>query len=152
MFKNKLFNMTLIIFIGITLLGGVSYFLWKTTFAPTAAGEEKEVVVEEKILTADEVVEQSVTTDVITTNIQPKGYIVVQFGILLDSKKAKEELEKRNVQVRSIIISELASLSQDELKGSEGINRLEALLMNRVNEILLDGKVQRIYTIDLKLQ
>ncbi|WP_025027650.1 flagellar basal body-associated FliL family protein [Caldalkalibacillus mannanilyticus] len=151
MFKNKLFNMALIIMIGITLLGGVSFVLWKTTFAPTTGAAQEEVI-EERKLTADELVEYMVTTDVITTNISPKGYIVVQFGILLDGKKAKAEFEKRNVQVRSIIISELASLTHADLEGSAGINRLEAILMNRFNEIMLDGKVQSIYTVDLKLQ
>jgi flagellar FliL protein len=150
MFKNKLFNMALIILIGITLLAGISFFLYKTTFATDAPTETEKK--EEKILTADQHAEQSVTTDVITTNLSSKGYIVVQFGILLDSKKTKEEFEKRNVQVRAIIISELSSLTQEQLKGSEGINRLEAILMNRFNEILINGKVQNIYTIDLKFQ
>jgi flagellar FliL protein len=141
--------MSLIILIGITLLGGIAFVLWKTTFATVAPTEQ---AVNEKKLSADEMVAQSVNTESITTNLFTQDYIVIQFNILLDSPKSKEEFEKRMVEARAIIISVLSSMTPEELKGEEGINRLEAVLMTRFNEILQDGKVVRVLTIDRKIQ
>lgn len=148
MFNNKLFNMSLIILIGITLLGGIAFVLWKTTF-PTVINEQP---VEEQKLSADEMLSLSVTTDVITTNLYSKDYIVIQFSILLDNKEAKLEFEKRLVQARAIIISVLSSQTAEDLRGTEGIDRLNAILMNRFNEILQNGKVDEVIIIDLKIQ
>lgn len=141
--------MSLIILIGITLLGGIAFVLWKTTFAPVAPTEQ---AVSEKKLSADEMVAQSVNTESITTNLFTQDYIVIQFNILLDSPESKEEFEKRMVEARAIIISVLSSMTPEDLKGEEGINRLEAILMTRFNEILQDGKVVRVLTIDRKIQ
>lgn len=148
MFNNKLFNMSLIILIGITLLGGIAFVLWKTTF-PTVINEQP---VEEQKLSADEMLSLSVTTDVITTNLYSKDYIVIQFSILLNNKEAKLEFEKRLVQARAIIISVLSSQTAEDLRGTEGIDRLNAILMNRFNEILQNGKVDEVIIIDLKIQ
>jgi flagellar FliL protein len=151
MFKNKLFNMTLIIFIGISLLGAITFVLWKYTFAPTT-GSEGGVVVEEK-LSADEIIEQSVTTEEIITNLYDNNdYLVIKLEILLDSVETKEELEKRMGQANAIIISELSALTKENLKGPDGINRLEAILMNRFNDILDTGKVKRVLTIKRQFQ
>lgn len=140
--------MSLIILIGITLLGGIAFVLWKTTF-PTAFSDQP---VEEHILSADEMLALRVTTDVITTNLYSKDYIVIQFSILLDNKEAKLEFEKRLVQARSIIISVLSSQTAEDLRGTEGIDRLNAILMNRFNDILQNGTVDEVIIIDLKIQ
>lgn len=146
MFKNKLVNMSIIILIGITLLGVVVVVLWNSTFATI------EQPIEPKLISADEMVKLRVYTEEITTNLFTKDYIVVEFSILLNNIKAKEELAKRNPEVKSIIISTLSSLTPDDLKGEEGINRLEAALMNRFNEILHEGKAIRVLTTTFKIQ
>lgn len=149
MFKNKLVNMSIIILIGITLLGIVVVVLWNSTFTSLT---DEEPIVEPKLISADETVELSVETEPITTNLYTRDYVVVQFSILLDNKKAKVELEKRAPEVKAIIISTLASLTPDDLKGEEGLNHLEAILMNRFNEILHEGKAIRVLTTDFKIQ
>lgn len=141
--------MSLIILIGLTLLGGIAFVLWKTTFPITVIDDQP---VEEKRLSADEMLALRVNTDVITTNLYSKDYIVIQFSILLDNKEAKLEFEKRLVQARAIIISVLSSQTAEDLKGTEGIDRLNAILMNRFNEVLQTGKVEEVIIIDLKIQ
>lgn len=150
MFKNKLVNMSIIILIGITLLGIVVIVLWNSTFIGFTTAEQS--VIEPRTLSANETVELSVETEPITTNLYNRDYVVVQFSILLDNKRAKEELEKRNPEVKAIIISTLASLTPEDLQGGEGLNHLEALLMNRFNEILHEGKAIRVLTTDFKIQ
>ena len=149
MFKNKLVNMSIIILIGITLLGIVVIVLWNSTFTGLTA---EQPVVEPRTLSASETAELSVETESITTNLYNRDYVVVQFNILLDNKKAKEELEKRTPEVKAIIISTLASLTPEDLQGAEGLNHLEALLMNRFNEILHEGKAIRVLTTAFKIQ
>lgn len=108
--------------------------------------------VEYQTISADELVELSVETDEITTNLLTDNFIVTQFSVTLDSKKTKEEFEKRLKQARSTIISVLASMTPDDLKGEEGVNHLEAVLMQRFNDFLQEGKVIKVATIDRKIQ
>ncbi len=144
MFQNKLFNMALIIVISIALLGVVTFVLWQTYIAPsTHASAEKPA---EKVLTADEMAEYTVDTGEITTNLATNNFIIVRFSITADSKKGKEELEKRMPQVNQIIIKALAGLTPDDLKGTEGLNKLEAKIMNQISAIMQEGKIVEVIT------
>ncbi|GAA0365116.1 flagellar basal body-associated FliL family protein [Bacillus horti] len=144
---NKLFNMSLIILIGIALLGAVAVVLWQTTVSG-----QREVIVDENRLSADQFLAQSVQTEEITTNLKTNNFIIVKFNVLMDSKKSKEEFEKRAAQAQSIIISTLSSLSPEELQGEEGIQLLEELLIEGFNEVMQLGRVIGVRTIDLKIQ
>lgn len=141
--------MSLIILIGITLLAAVAFVLWNTTFS--ASGQQRNTL-DETQLSADEFVAQSVQTEEITTNLKNKGFIIVQFNVLLESKKTKEEFEKRNLQAKKLIIATLAELTLEELQGNEGIEKLEELLKKEFNEILQTGEVISVHTIDRKIQ
>lgn len=146
MFQNKLFNMALIIIISITLIGAVTFVLWQYYFSPdakTAAAVGHEEV---KPLTADEMVEYTVDSGKITTNLLTNNYIVIRFSITADGKKGKEELDKRMPQVNQIIIKTLAGLTPDDIKGTEGLNKLEAKVMNEISAILQDGKIVQVIT------
>jgi len=146
MFKNKLFNMALIVIIAITLLGVVSFVLWQTYLSPAAQTEQHEEPKEAEPLTADEMQEFTVDTGEITTNLVTNNYIIVRFSITADSAEGKEELTKRLPQVNQIIIKALAGLSPDDIKGTEGINKLEAKIMNEVSSIMLEGKIVQVIT------
>lgn len=137
MLQNRLFNMALIIIIAITLLGVVAFVLWQTYLSP----DQNRVAAEARALTADELVAYTIDTGEITTNLLTNNYIIVQFSITADSAKAKEELEKRKPQINQIIIKTLAGLTPDDIKGTDGLNKLEAKVMNQLSEIMLDGKI-----------
>ncbi|WP_232697040.1 flagellar basal body-associated FliL family protein [Brevibacillus daliensis] len=147
MFQNKLLNMALIMLIGITLLGVAAFFLWIYKFAPTQPANSTQVV---QALTANEMVEFSVETGEITTNLLTNNFVVVQFTLTTDGKYGKEELEKRMPQVRQIIIKTLAGLTLDDLKGTEGLNKLEAKVLNDISSIMQDGKIVYVSTTTLK--
>lgn len=152
MFQNKLFNMALIIIIAITLLGVVSFVLWQTYLSPAAhtAGQEK--AEESKPLTAEEIQKYSVDTDKITTNLVTNNIMIVRFSITADNDKGKVELTQRLPQVKQIIIKTLNGLSPEDLKGTEGINKLEAKIMNEVSAIMLEGKIVQVITTDKIMQ
>lgn len=141
--------MALILLIGITLLGVVGFVLWQFTFAQPP---NTPVTLDQTSLSADQIVEQSVITETITTNLYTQEFAVVQFNVILDSKKTKEEFEKRSMQARSIIISVLSSMRPDDLRGAEGKDKLEATLIQQFNDILQSGNVISVLTIDLKIQ
>ncbi|MBG9945113.1 flagellar basal body-associated FliL family protein [Brevibacillus formosus] len=145
MFQNRLFNMALIIIIAISLLGVISFVLWQTYLSPaaqTGVTEEQEV----KPLTAEEMKEFSVDTGEITTNLLTNNYMIVRFSITADSSAAKTELEQRLPQVNQVIIKTLAGLTPEDIKGTEGVNKLEAKIMNEISSLMQEGKIVQVVT------
>ncbi|MFF0825846.1 flagellar basal body-associated FliL family protein [Brevibacillus sp. NPDC003359] len=145
MFQNRLFNMALIIIIAISLLGVITFVLWQTYLSPaaqTATTEEQEV----KQLTAEKMKEFSVDTGEITTNLLTNNYMIVRFSITADSADAKTELEQRLPQVNQVIIKTLAGLTPEDIKGTEGVNKLEAKIMNEISSLMQEGKIVQVVT------
>ena len=144
MFQNRLFNMALIIIVAITLLGVVTFVLWQTYLAPASSEESHAQQVE--TLTAEELEAYTVDTGEITTNLFTNNYIVVRFSITADSEEAKEELEKRMPEVSQIIIKTFADLTPEDIKGSQGWNKLEARIMNEISSLMQEGKIVKVIT------
>jgi flagellar FliL protein len=142
--NNKLLVTMLIIITTITLIGAVSLVLiMKFTQA------DKEKVNDPTI---DEIVEYSVDIPEITTNLHNGDFVRVQFKIQTENKKAREELEKRDFQVKNIIIQEVSEMSTEQFQGREGKVNLETIIMDRINELMQEGKVMRVYTTSFILQ
>ncbi|PUB14683.1 flagellar basal body-associated FliL family protein [Paenisporosarcina sp. OV554] len=107
----------------------------------------------EKAISAEELAELSIDTDVITTNLaSASNFAIVQFNILLSSEEAKEETEKRTPEVRAAIISTIAGLTKDQLIGEDGINILEKELSAKLGKIVETGKVERVLVTEFKIQ
>lgn len=145
MFQNRLFNMALIIIIAISLLGVISFVLWQTFLSPASQTATKDVN-EVKVLSAKEMQEYSVDTGEITTNLLTNNYIIVRFTITAEDSKAKAELEQRLPQVNQVIIKALAGLTPEDIKGTEGVNKLEAKIMNEISSVMQDGKIIQVIT------
>ena len=106
----------------------------------------------EKEKTIEELIELSLDTDIITTNLASSNFAVVQFNLLLSDGKAKEELENRTPEVRAAIISTVASFTKDQLTGEKGIVALEKELLNKLNDTVIAGEVERVLVTEFKLQ
>lgn len=100
----------------------------------------------------DEILEASVDIPEITTNLASNDFIKISFKIETDSKKAKEELEKRDFQVRNIIIYELSEKKAEELQGKTGKMNLEDTLKGKLNSLMQDGKINKVYITGSLLQ
>lgn len=132
----------LIILIAITLVGAVAVVVvLKVTGAEKAEGPS-----------IDEVLEASVDIPEITTNLAGDDFIRISFKIQTDSKKAKEELEKRDFQVKNIIIHLLSEKTSEEIQGNEGQTQLETQLKDEINELMQEGKVEKVYITGSLLQ
>ncbi|WP_147535393.1 flagellar basal body-associated FliL family protein [Bacillus marasmi] len=105
-----------------------------------------------KGLSADEILETSVETEMITTNLGSGGYIQLRFRIQVSSKDAVEELTQREFQIRNIVLSQAASMTEKEAKSAEGMIKFEEEMKNQLNELLQSGTVLRVYTTDKIIQ
>lgn len=132
----------LVLLLVITLAGaGAFIYIWKFT------GEQK--TNEPSI---DEILESTVDIEEMTTNLASNNFIRISFKIQTDSKEAKEELEKRDFQVKNIIIQELSEKKSEELKGKNGQIKLENDLKDKINELMQEGKVVQVYIVNSLLQ
>src|SRR5690606_25445189 len=71
----------------------------------------------------DKIVEYSYQSPEITTDLTDGSFVRIQFQILTDGKKAKEEISMREFQLKNVLIKELAKLSEEDFK--TGLTDLE---------------------------
>ncbi|RYI32127.1 flagellar basal body-associated protein FliL [Bacillus infantis] len=140
--NNKLLMIMLFLLIAITLVGAVALVV---VMKYTGGAEEKEPSIEE-------VLEASVDINQITTNLASDDFIRISFKVETDSKKAKEELEKRDFQVKNIIIQELSEKKAEDLQGKEGKISLQEDLKSKINSLMQNGKVESVYITESLLQ
>ncbi|AGX03871.1 MULTISPECIES: flagellar basal body-associated protein FliL [Bacillus] len=140
--NNKLLMIMLFLLIAITLVGAVALVV---VMKYTDGAEEKEPSIEE-------VLEASVDINQITTNLASDDFIRISFKVETDSKKAKEELEKRDFQVKNIIIQELSEKKAEDLQGKEGKISLQEDLKSKINSLMQNGKVESVYITESLLQ
>jgi flagellar protein FliL len=139
--RAKLKPIILIIVAAILLLGGVWFFLHKSTI------EEKT-----KELSADEIIAMSVKTENITTNLSSGGYVQLSFQLQTDSEKAKRELEKRDFQVKNVILKLFSSLTEDEINSPEETVQFEERIKNEMNKLMQSGHIVKVYTTNKMIQ
>lgn len=145
--NKKLLVIMISILVVIASLGVGSYFLLKNS----NSDEETEV---EKELTIEEIIEFSVDTQMITTNLMSNNYARVQFRIQGKNAEGKVEIEQRLFQIENIIIRILANKHSSELSGREAIESLELKIKEEINALIdsSDEIVERVYTTTLMVQ
>ncbi|MFJ7677754.1 flagellar basal body-associated protein FliL [Peribacillus sp. NPDC097206] len=141
--KKKLLTIILIMLVAITLVGVIAVVVVTKLSDPTSAEDKPSI---------DEIVKSSVEIPEITTNLAGNDYIKISFMVQTDSKKAKEELEKRNFQVKNIIITELSEMKATDLTGKKGKEKLQNTLQTKINELMEEGKVEKVYITSSILQ
>ncbi|MEH7122849.1 flagellar basal body-associated protein FliL [Bacillus sp. JJ1532] len=140
--NNKLVMIMLILLVAIALVGAVAIIIVKQLNDNSGPKEPS----------IDEVLEASVDVPQITTNLASNDFIRISFKIQTDSKKAKEELEKRDFQVKDIIIQELSEMAAEDIQGKEGQKKLKEDLKGKINTILQKGEVEQVYITENLLQ
>ncbi|EHL76892.1 flagellar basal body-associated protein FliL [Bacillus smithii] len=133
--RNKMLTIMLIILTVITLAGAVALVIMLKSNSGHQ-GKEPDI---------DQVLECSVDVPEITTNLASNDFIRISFKIQTDSKKAKQELEKRDFQTKDIIIELLSGMRAEDLKGAAGKEKLAEMLKSRLNEVMQEGKIVKVY-------
>jgi flagellar FliL protein len=149
---RKMLPWVIIVLVSITLIIGAAFFMFQymkddsDSADPNKQAKDSVEKVEPKKLSADEIVELTVSMDDIVTNLANRDHVVkVSFTFQLDKVKSKEEFEKiKEITVRPIIIRTLADIQPDELSGAQGMDNLTSKLMNLISPILSEGKLTRI--------
>ncbi|MTH52751.1 flagellar basal body-associated protein FliL [Bacillus mangrovi] len=140
--NKKLLSIMFIIITSITLIGVAALALMTNFFEKETTGAP----------TIDEIVESSVEVPELTTNLAGGNIVRISLKLETDSKKAKEELEKREFQVKDVVISELSSMKAEQLAGKDGKEALKKTIMGSINRLMQEGKVEKVYTTSFILQ
>lgn len=101
-------------------------------------------------LTIDEMNQNSFDTPEITTDLSDGRFVRIQFKLITDNKKGLTELEKREFQIKNIIIKEMAVMKMEDFQS--GLSTMEQTLETKLNEVMENGKVEEVYTISKILQ
>jgi len=133
--NNKLLTVMLIILVSITLVGVVILVLL-TQFNKQTTKDEPSI---------DEIVEASVDVNEITTNLADNKIVMLSLKIQTDSKKAAEELTKRDFQTKNLVITQLSEMTAEDLKGKEGKTTFESTIKSQLNKLMQEGEVQQVY-------
>lgn len=142
MFKNKLVRIMIVLILAISLVGTVTVIIIKKVNVKPTNGQP----------TIDEILEYSVDVPEITTNLNNGDFIKISYKIQTSSKDAKDELTKRDFQVKNLIIQQLAQMNSNQFKQKNSITLLEETLKQKLNGIMQDGKVEKVYTTSFILQ
>ncbi|MGR3763868.1 flagellar basal body-associated protein FliL [Rossellomorea sp. NS-SX7] len=140
--KNKFLTIMMILLVTITLVGVIALVV---ILKFSDEEETKEPSIEE-------VIEASVDIPEITTNLLSNDFIRISFKIQTDSEKAKEELEKRDFQVNNIIIEELSEMKAEDLQGKKGKELIEGKVKEKVNTLMQEGMVEKVYITSMMIQ
>jgi flagellar protein FliL len=102
-------------------------------------------------------VEHSVSADAGTflVNLSDPGgkrYLKVGMQFELSGQKVNEELNRRNVELRDMLIMILSSKEYSEIGNATGKLSLKRELLTRLNKMLHDGQVKEIYFTEFLVQ
>lgn len=136
--KNTIIIVLSLVVIG---LGGTLFYILNSAEA-SSLDEVELAPFEERVFQTGEIL----------TNVQGGSHIKIKFQIETDSAEAKEGLEKGAPILNNLIIKTLSGTSKDSLVGEEGIQYIERLIANSLNEFLDEGQVLGVYTIDRVMQ
>ncbi|TVY10648.1 flagellar basal body-associated FliL family protein [Paenibacillus cremeus] len=159
MFKSKIFIMVVAILIAITLILTAAFVLWnymdKANQSPQdmAQSSAREVKPGKK-LTPDQVKENTAIMKDILTNLAGNGnkFIKVTLAFELENKKARDEFDKLDAKMKALIVQTLADMTPDQVTGSKGFDNLTSALMNKMNPLLHEGKLNQILITDIVIQ
>ncbi|WP_282140255.1 flagellar basal body-associated protein FliL [Cytobacillus oceanisediminis] len=140
--NNKLLMIMLMMLVAITLVGAIALVI-----VMKFSGED-----ETKEPTIDDVLEASVDIPQITANLASDDYIRISFKIQTENKKTKEELQKRDFQVKNLIIQELSEMKAEDIQGKEGQIKLQEDLKTKINGLMQEGKIVQVYITESLLQ
>jgi flagellar FliL protein len=140
--KNKVLTISLIILVRLTLVGVVALILVMQMNKVDAEAEP----------TIEEIIDNSVDIEEITTNLVGKQFIRISLKIQTDNKKAASELAKRDFQVKNILIQELSEMTPQDLEGKAGKQALEDSIKSHLNPLMQQGEIQKVYIVSHIIQ
>ncbi|MFD1952668.1 flagellar basal body-associated FliL family protein [Paenibacillus thailandensis] len=142
---KKMLPWMITILLAVSLIAVVSVILFNVITEKPEDGKESEQVEVQK-LSADQLVAVSSELKDFMRNLKNPEYVVqLDLAFQLDSKKTKEEFDKLlEIEVKPVINRAVADMTEDDLKGSQGEDALEAKLLSLINPVLPEGKLIKV--------
>lgn len=131
----------IIILSAVIILGAGGYAAWSFFTSPTSEAKEP---------SASELAANSLTTDEITTDLEDGSIVRIQFQLITDGEKAKEEVTARQFQLKNIVIKEMTAMNKEDFQA--GLTDLEKNLKKKLNEEMQEGSIEDVYTVSKVLQ
>lgn len=101
-------------------------------------------------LTIKEQVEYSHLTDKIDLNLADDRYVRLQFSILTNGNKAREEVQLREFQFKNILIKETVDMTSEDLQSD--LSDFERGITEEMNKLMEVGEVTDIYIVSKIIQ
>ena len=141
--KNRTSIAIILMFAAVLILMGAGGAIYSMKYMDDRAQTQPSI---------DEVIKLSVEVPEITTNLKDDTLIQISFMIETDDSEAREELEKREFQIKDIVINELSEIEARQLKGKKAKQEMEDKLTEQINGLMQEGEVVEIYTTSSILQ
>ena len=141
--KNRTSIAIILMFAAVLILMGAGGAIYSMKYMDDRAQTQPSI---------DEVIKLSVEVPEITTNLKDDTLIQSSFMIETDDREAREELEKREFQIKDIVINELSEIEARQLKGKKAKQEMEDKLTEQINGLMQEGEVVEIYTTSSILQ
>ena len=141
--KNRTSIMIILMFAAVLILMGAGGAIYSINYMGDGAQTQPSI---------DDVIKRSVEVPEITTNLKDDTLIQISFMIETDDREAREELEKREFQIKDIVINELSEIEARQLKGKKAKQEMEDKLTEQINGLMQEGEVVEIYTTSSILQ
>jgi len=138
---NNLLKIMLISLSVLVISGIISFVVIMNITGKETRGEGRSI---------DDINANSFETPEITTDLKDGTFVRIQFQIITDEKKALKEVEKREFQIKNILIKELAIMTEEDFES--GLSDLEIALQEKLNKVMTDGTITDVYTISKILQ
>ena len=135
LFKFMLISLVLLFVLGAGIVFGVSYF------SKDISGEARSI---------EEINKYSYETSELTTDLNDGKFVRVQFQIVTNGKKGLKEVKQREFQIKNTLIKELAVMNEEDFK--TGLTEVEEIIKSELNELMTDGEITDVYTINKILQ
>ncbi len=148
-------NPLLFIIIGVLVLiiagGSVAFVMMmnKKTQPETEEQAKEEPQVEKKEGVIYEF-EEALIVNLADTNAE--RFIKVQPVLEVDTDKAVESLNQKKAQVMDILINIFSSKSLEDVTSLSGKDHLKQEIVDKVNKILPEGKVLKVYFVEFVIQ
>jgi flagellar FliL protein len=143
------YKMLALIVVLVIIITGVASFTFFTYFS-VSGDEEKN----ENEITSVEDIRPTYSVGNFTVNISNNNRIsFVRASVVFELENAEmtEELDKRSSQIRDRIISTLRAQNQEILE-EPGADTIKQIVKDKVNEILISGKITNVWFTELVVQ
>ena len=150
-------NKILIILIGVVMvlmlgLGGGLFMMWNKLSAletrSQSAAENAEQGDRDSSVPVEKLLGPIFSLDTFIVNLADEGgkrYLRITIDLELDSEELESEVKKRLPQVRDSILTILPTKRFDDISSAKGKTTLRDQMLERINGLVVRGKVTNIY-------